>query len=100
MNVDVRKSAHSDPGSIPGVSTKSRIQEFRSIVVQNIIGNSELLNSRIMDSGFWFVMTEIFILAILAVFVYVLLSFARKQNRSGRVARDRILRRAQRRDED
>jgi hypothetical protein len=44
-------------------------------------------------------MIEIFVLAILAVVVYLLLSLGRKQNRSVRSARERILRRAQRRDE-
>ena len=45
-------------------------------------------------------MNEIFILAILAIIVYILLSVARRQKKAGRSARNRILRRAQRRDED
>jgi hypothetical protein len=45
-------------------------------------------------------MSEIFILAVLAVIVYYLLSLASRQKRAGRSVRDRILRRAQRRDEE
>jgi len=45
-------------------------------------------------------MTEIFLLAVMAVVVYYLLSLARRQKKVSRSARDRILRRAQRRDEE
>ncbi len=76
MEVEVCKSACSDPGSIPGVST----------IKKCIIPGATVLSSTV-------------IIAILAIIVVYLLMLAQKERRKSRTSKTRLKNRAWRRNE-